>query len=158
SCAGLPYSWELQLAPRLAAHPEEAVRAWAEPRERHRQELLMQRDAEPAPPEPAPFKVGLCDQLRRQPDPAEPNLETCLALLASRAPCPDTAPRFKRLGWGAPKSFQRPDEKMTPLRALEGALPLLGHAWLYRWDQHALAFASRCTALGEDLPSGMRFL
>jgi hypothetical protein len=157
SCAGLPYAWELELAAKLAGHPEEAVRAWAEPRERRRLEIQTEADKEAAPV-PAPFKLGLCAQLRSQPDPAAPDLETCLALLASHDPLPEIDAQFARFGSAEPAFVQRLDEEMIRLRVLETDLPLLGHAWLYRWDQHALAFASLCATLGEDLADGMRFL
>jgi hypothetical protein len=153
ACAGLPYAWEMLLAARLAAHPEEAVRAWAEPRVRH---LAEQPGA--APVEPAPFKVGLCAQLRGRPDPSEPDLETCAALLACHDPLGQVDEQFARFGSADSEFLDRLDEEMVRVRMKEWELPLLGHAWLYRWDEHARAFAARCTELGGDLASALRIL
>src|SRR5262249_33160361 len=135
ACAALPYAWERQLADVLISHPVPEVRAWAAARVDSRQE---------APGRPAgkvvPVKVGLCEELRRRPDPTEPDLEVCLALLVSHDPLPEIDEQFARFGSSRSEFLDRLDAEMVPIWVKEPDLPLLGHAWLYRWDEHALAF------------------
>jgi hypothetical protein len=170
-CAGFPYDQELRLADAVAEHPDEAVRAWAEVRLRHRLAPPQPRKAvvlgllrgaggkeEPTAYSPALLKVGLCERLRAEPDPAEPNRELCLALLASHDPVSDVDEQFVRFSSPGPEFLDQFDQEMVADWQGEVRLPLLGHAWLYRWDLHASAFAVQLAAMWpEGLSAALRF-
>jgi hypothetical protein len=179
-CPGFPYDQEVRLAELLAGHVEADVRAWTERRlgihhalrARHAgaqvdvlAEALAAFLAERSPKEAATLlqsngahpgpRRGLVDLLRRHPDPVEPNLAVCQSLLASHDPADEVAEQFARFASADPEFVKRLDEEMVTHWRGEMRLPLLGHAWLYRWDAHAAAFAAAINGeKAEGVPTG----
>jgi hypothetical protein len=149
-CAGFPYDREIQLARELANHPDDQVRSWAGVRlEEHR---TAQTGHGREQPSELALRRGLCDQLRQQPDPVAPNLEYCQSLLASHDPPEQVAEQFARFDSTDPEFIGRLDVAMVAHWRNEMRLPLLGHAWLFRWEPHALALAG---LLRERRPQGI---
>jgi hypothetical protein len=151
-CAGFPYDQELRLAAALFNHPIGPVRAWAERRLRDHDALQAARAAEEAAAAARAFqeapglRPGLVEQLRRRPDPAEADIEACQSLLACHDPADEVAEQFARFSVAGPEFLTRLDEGMVRHWRGEARLPLLGHAWLYRWDEHAAALARHLDA------------
>jgi hypothetical protein len=173
-CAGFPYEKEAELARGLAAHPDEPVRAWAQ-----RRLPVLPAPARTPPGKkggrvaaavaaeiagcPAGdlagalssggfgLKVGLCEGLARRPEPATPNLTVCAALLAAHDPPLAVVEQFCRFGSQDAEFVEALDQDMATSWSGETQLPLLGHAWLYRWEEHARAAIER---LGE-WPGGL---
>jgi len=139
-CPGFPYTREAELAMALVGHPEPAVRAWAE---------LRLRSVVPRK-KPAPLadyvtlhlRTGLCDTLAARAE-AEPSVDTCLSLLASHDPPALIATQFARYSTDSEEFIKRLDEGMIEHWRKEERLPMLGHAWLYLWDDHRRWFGER---------------
>ncbi len=165
-CAGFPYEKEREIARGLAAHADEEVRAWAarrlppEPEGPRKatgkkggrlptgaaQEIARcpaDRLAAALGLHQPGLKVGLCEALARRPDPAAPSVGVCLALLGSHDPVAEVAEQFRRFGADIPDFIDRLDQEMVETWRGEAQLPLLGHAWLYRWEEHARALTER---------------
>jgi hypothetical protein len=182
-CPGFPYGKEVQLAQGLAGHTDAEVRAWAAvrvpagttpvPRPRP-----AGRDGAPLaaatarkiatcdegdltaalkPCLQAP-RSGLCAALARRPVPSRPNASVCLALLACLDPIEQVDEQFARFGSEDPDFLHQLDQRAVRTWLPENNLPLLGHAWLYRWEDHAFAFFARLTGHWPDgLPQALRF-
>ncbi|HYT91621.1 MAG TPA: hypothetical protein VEL76_23110, partial [Gemmataceae bacterium] len=168
-CAGFPYDKEIELARGLAAHPDVEVRAWATLRLAVAPPAPVKRkaggrkkdgrlpatalrtlahcdDAELAAAlegcQPG-LRVGLCEALVERPEPTTPHLTVCAALLASHDPIAAVVEQFRRFGSTMPEFVARLDEEMAESWRGEEQLPLLGHAWLYRWEGHAQGLLRR---------------
>jgi Mg-chelatase subunit ChlD len=137
-CAGFPYDRELALAAALAGHGDESIRAWATAR-LHPPRPRVKDEAEKV----GLLRAGLCHRLRGEPDPVVPDVETCASLLASHDLLAEVDAQFARFASPDPDFLTRLDEEMVRHWRGELRLPLVGHLWLHRWDEHALAFGTR---------------
>jgi hypothetical protein len=137
-CAGFPYDRELALAAALAGHGDESIRAWAAAR-LHPPRPRVKDEAEKV----GLLRAGFCHRLRGEPDPAVPGVETCASLLASHDLLAEIDAQFARFASPDPEFLTRLDEEMVRHWRGELRLPLPGHLWLHRWDEHALAFGAR---------------
>ena len=160
-----PYGKERALAEELRHHAVAEARAWAEER--------LGR-VEPPPPPPstevhplsdaeqraiaggsrpkARRSIGLCEALRRR-APA-PDAAICEALLLSHDPLTEVAPLFESYLPARLDDIQLQDW----IPRLE--MPAAGHAWLHRWEAHAIALlrmfggdAARLIEIAIALPS-----
>lgn len=136
-CPGFPYDEEEELAHRLARHEDDEVRGWAAAR------LLTPEDED----HPPTLRQGLCAEIAQRPDPVAADVDVCEALLASHDPPEEVVlqlTRFLRDGLAVEAAL---DVAMVKHWRGEPRLPVLGHLWLYRWDQHrphlAAAFDAR---------------
>lgn len=153
ACAGFPYDHELALARERAGHIDPEIREWAERR------LTQPTSRGHGIDRDAHLKPGLCADLREHPDPEQPRVETCLALLACHDPTPDIAEQFLRFGSEDPDFVARLDERMIDVWRDEPRLPLLGHAWLYRWEPNLTAFEAELGRTWENrLEEALRFV
>jgi hypothetical protein len=141
-CAGFPYDEEVDLARRLQTHSEAAVRSWAVARLHQHEQVLAGRDEDAEPPQGAPvLRLGLCAALEARPDPVEPSVETCQALLASQDPPGRVVGQLVRFLSAEPAFLTQLDVEMVRHWRGEDRLPFLGHTWLWRWDSHLRALA-----------------
>lgn len=98
----------------------------------------------------------LCEALARRPPPAEPSLDACVALLASRDRPRDVARELDRFG--------SPTEAFTvamgPLAVQRWennvAVSPLCNAFLHRWERHGFALLAWLDALNGGLAAGLR--
>ncbi len=148
SCSGFTYDSELDVARRLARHGDEFVRAWAAAR---------LQPSRPARGELDPagkvglLRAGLCQRLRAQPDPVAPDAGVCAALLACHDLPAEVDAQFARFSSLAADFVKRLDEEMILNWRGEKRLPLAGHIWLYRWDDHLLALGAHLAEGGAPL-------
>jgi hypothetical protein len=175
--AGFPHDKEKELALALAGHGDLNVRDWAEarlpasavprppalPPARKRptrltraavkaiaecDEYNLARELLPCLAEPV---QGLCAALAGRPYPPGPRADVCTALLACHDPADEVAELFGRFGAADPAFLDRLEKMMVRTWRGTRDLPLLGHAWLYRWEEHCYAFGR---GLG-PLPDGL---
>ncbi len=173
----VPPSAELPLRQHFADHPDARVREWCTPGP---QPLARARTAAASPLDAAaharvasalpsaldeavaPWRHtasdGLAGLLARRPPPAAPSVAVCVAVLGSDDLPADVAAQFERYrgplddaAWWA--AFDR--EMVEAYRTRE-ALPLLAHAWLWRWPRHARALVEGLTR--PELAAGLREL
>jgi hypothetical protein len=152
-CAGFPYDDEIRLAENLASHEDDSLRSWALARLSDHEAVLAAREGEEEPSpreEPPVLRLGIVEHLLAKPGPAEPNVETCQALLASHDPPDLVAALFGRYASGDGDLLTRLDAEMVRHWQGELRLPFLGHAWLYRWDAHLAALAGQLDPDGAD--------
>jgi hypothetical protein len=182
-CAGFPYGKEVQLAQALVNHADAEVRSWAAlripaettPTPRPRPARC---DAEPLAAATARKiatcdeeqlaavlkpcllgpRSGLCAALACRSTPTRPNLTVCLALLASLDPIEKIDEQFARFCSETPIFLDQLDQRVVRTWLAEDHLPLLGHAWLYKWDDHAFAYFAQLTSHWPDgLPQALGF-
>jgi hypothetical protein len=182
-CAGFPYGREAQLAAALARHADAEVREWAatrlpaaKPKTAVKQpppsgkvatlpkplakkfadcaESALEKTVAPCLAAPT---LGLCAALAGRRTPARPNLPVCLAVLGSHDPVDEVAGQFRRFGSEESAFLKRLDVEMVKTWRGKKHLPLLGNAWLYRWDEHCLAFGEQLTAWPGGMVDGLRF-
>jgi hypothetical protein len=174
--AGFPYEKEVELARALAGHRDPEVCTWAEdrlpaggtprpaappPRKKitrltraavkavgSADEVNLSRELIPCLAEPV---QGLCAPLAGRPTPPAPRVDVCTALLACHDPLAEVVEQLYRFGAADAGFLDRLDKMVVKTWRGERDLPLLGHAWLYRWEEHCYAFGQR---LGE-LPAGL---
>jgi hypothetical protein len=186
-CAGFPYGKELHLAQALAGHKDPEVREWARGRLGAVPPAPAPRAPRPADgvvrfPEYALAIIGRCDEgglrrelvvrhclqwpsaglaqgLARRPPPAASHQDVCLALLACHDPVEVVAEQFARFASEDAEWLGRLDERAVGTWGPEMRLPLLGHAWLYRWEEHNFAFYRElCAHWPAGLPDALPFL
>ena len=146
-CAGFGYDREVALAQMFATHGDEQIRAWAAVR---LQPAAKRRELDETA-KTVLLRSGYCHQLRTVADPTEPDLETCVSLLASHDLLEEVDGQFARFGSLDPSFVIQLDEEMIANWRGEKRLPLLGHMWLYRWDEHVQAFGARIEQEWPDL-------
>jgi hypothetical protein len=180
-CAGFPHDKEVELARALVGHVDPDVREWAEGRL-----PAGAVPAPPRPPggkvsrlTPAQAKdiatctdielndalarcmaeprSGLCVPLGRRPTPPFPRVDVCTALIACHDPLEEVARQLVRFIMEDDSFLHRLDKAMVKTWRGEQRLPLPGHAWLYRWEQHADAFAEKVGDLPGNLLATLRF-
>ncbi len=121
---------ELALAERLRDHADERLAAWAAERT----------------PAPAPTAAAARQRqgVAYKSPPPMPSVETCVSLLGSMDPVAATDEAFAKVSNDSPSFLEDLDRAMAraygPTNEL---LSPLGHAWLWRWDAHALAHLYR---------------
>jgi hypothetical protein len=185
-CAGFPYGKEVQLARVLTHHADEEVRAWARlrvtigksvapPPQRlgsptvatlsetdrwqlshcgegglHRELVLKGCLRRPM--------LGLCEALAGRPALDRPSVEACAALLASHDSVEEVAEQFARFGSDDAAFLELLEREVVKTWLAEQRLPLLGHAWLYRWEEHNFAFYAQLLGHWKDgLPAALAF-
>ncbi len=118
---------ELALAEALRGHAHPGLASWAE--------------ARTARPEQAPLPVvGRKRQGVAYESPSAPSVEACLALLGSMDPVAATDEAFARVSSDTAAFSAALDRAMVDaFGPTSESLSPLGHAWLWRWDAHALA-------------------
>jgi hypothetical protein len=173
-CTGFPHGKELRLAHSLASDADPAVRAWA----RERLPVAARATLAPAPPASsdgialdvaaaraitsattadleaalapclkAPVR-GLTAALAARGPATAPSIAACVALLGAHDPRAEVDAEFARFGSADPTWLERFDAAVLRAWDRERRLPLLGHAWLHRWEAHAFAFADALVAEG----------
>jgi hypothetical protein len=176
-CAGFPYEKETELARALAGHGDPEVRAWAAdrlpagsaaeasaPAARPKKARKLKRELAEAiatcaeadlPAALVPClsepMLGLCAALARRSTPLSARVDVCTALLGCHDPVPQVAEQLTRFGAADATFVERLEKLMVRTWRGNPALPLAGHAWLHRWEEHCYAFAGH---LGE-LPAGL---
>ncbi|MCI0464965.1 MAG: hypothetical protein L0Z62_49215 [Gemmataceae bacterium] len=175
-CPGFPYGNEVQLAHALAHHPDHKVRTWAQARVTsgqpapqplrvagddvvtltdlaadviagcpdsalHREMVVRQCLKRPV--------IGLAPALARRPE-ASPNLRVCLALLACHDPVDQVAAQFARFASADAAFLEKLDRETVGNWLPEKQLGPLGHAWLFKWEEHNFAYHNQLTALWPD--------
>jgi HEAT repeats len=130
----------LRLAGRIRDHGDEELRSWADECLRdHEMRQARRRQEKSVPGDAAAtdlLRRGVCEHLKGVRDPDGPRLEWCLTLLASHDPVADVAEQFTRFSREDSDFVVELDEEMAKLWQGEKRLPILGHAWLFRWGQH----------------------
>jgi hypothetical protein len=140
-CPGYPYDAEVALAGRLDKHADTDIRAWAVARLRDHAAIVAARakaEEEEAlmPPATPVLRLGICAALAARPDPVAPDIDTCQALLASHDPQSDVVAQLARFVSSDPAFETALDVAMVEHWNGEPRLPMLGHAWLFRWEAH----------------------
>jgi hypothetical protein len=185
-CAGFPYGKEVQLARALAEHADPEVRAWAAgrvgavheaapPKERRPEKGVIQvtengqrvlgRCGEGALIRELVVRsclkwpsAGLAKGLARRPAPTRAHAEVCVALLACHDSVELVAEQFARFASEDAGWLEWLEEEVVATWLPEKLLPLLGHAWLYRWEEHNFAFHERLLAhWPAGLPDALQF-
>lgn len=182
-CPGFPYGKEVELAQVLASHRDEDVRSWAahripaaakpatprQPSHGHAyrvkpaamrdiatcSEARLAKAVECCLTEPL---TGLAYVLSLRPDPAGPNLTVCVALLGAHDPIDQVGRQLQRFGSSAASFLARLEARAVETWHGQTRLPLLGHAWLFRWDEHCFAFGALLREWPGGLVEAMRFL
>jgi len=180
-CHSLPFGKELALARSLAGHEDEAIQAWCSARmpveegpplkravkptdegeplsEKEKQAILVCSDADLPKAlarcldEP---RRGLTDALAQRRAPASPSVAACAALLGAHDEPEDVAREFARFGSRDAAFLSKLDA--AAVRAWEGtsSLPLLGHAWLHRWERHAFALVEGLETAWSGMAAGL---
>ncbi len=185
-CSGFPYGKERQLAEVCLDHPDWEIRRWALrccpeeagdslppkiartiPRSVHQLtdkqiariatcgESALANALKPALENPS---RGLCAALSRRPDPAASQVEVCAALLASHDSLRLVNQQFERFAeLGNPDFIERLECSMVAHWNRRQELPMIGHAWLYRWECHAFAFAELAERHSDGWEGQMRY-
>jgi hypothetical protein len=181
-CAGFPYDREVELARALAGHGDPEVREWAEVRlpagsapppapkaptakVSRLTPAQVKRIATCADSElngvlavcMAEPRLGLCAALGRRPTPPHGRLDVCTALLACHDPLDEVAGQLARFIAENEDFIHRLDRAMVKTWQGERRLPLAGHAWLFRWEEHGDAFAQLVGDLPGNLLATLRF-
>jgi hypothetical protein len=179
-CAGFPYGKEMLLANALAGHADGEVSAWAQarlgaipepaaPKERRPDDGVVKLGGSAQAmlahcPEDVLYRelvvrkclqwptAGLARALARRPAPTWPRSTVCLALLACHDPVELVAEQFARFAAEGARWLETLDTAVVSTWLPEKGLPLLGHAWLYRWEEHNFAFHRQ---LLEHWPGGL---
>ncbi len=138
---GIPYERETELAHLLRGHPDPGVSAWAVARTTPKAE---------EPSETPQVRTGVIAHIAAV---ASPSVPACVSLLSSGDAMDEVVAAFARCSSPDPAFVQALDLEMVRLWRGNMALPFLGHAWLYRWDQH-LSHLSRQFAPGGSAPAG----
>jgi hypothetical protein len=174
--SGFPYAKEMVLARRLlgldAATP--AQRAWAErrvpsaapepvaaralPSDALARTLASCGEADLAT-HVRPFvdglAKGLAPALAARRDPVVPNVAVCVALLGTPDAIGETDAQLARFFAHDPAFVHALDVAMVAAyQHRKTPLSPLGHAWLWRWDRHALAHLDALLAEHDDLARG----
>lgn len=125
----LPLGAEILLAHTLASSIEDPeLRAWAESR-------IPVPPSDEAPPPAARAFAGVAF---RTPPPV-PDVTACVELLGSFDPVEDTDRAFRAWGSDDPRFLAELDGALVAAYAYgQHTLSPLAHAWLWRWDAHAL--------------------
>jgi Mg-chelatase subunit ChlD len=179
-----PFGKELGLAQALASHADEVARSWARaripaepeaslpaqrqpnagalatPLERAEQDAIASASEADLPKELAPcteaMRVGLTRALAARPAPLSPQIEACVALLGCHDPMSEVDAEFARFAPKGGALLTKLDAEVVRAWEGEALLPLLGHAWTYRWERHAFAFAEAMVEAFGTLASGLR--
>ena len=141
------FQWpkELALADALLGHRDPRIARWAA-------ERMPAAEVEVPRPPPRPG-AGVA---YRTPPPS-PSVEACVLLLGSADPIGATDAAFPQWASDAPAFLAELDAALVNEFAhRDVALSPLGHAWLWRWDRHALAHFSLVLAAHESLAEGVR--
>lgn len=144
-----PMGKELALAHRLAGASDERVRAWATSR----------LPVATAPPRELPRAVvGVA--FRASPTPPatiEESVARAVALLGSADPVAATDAALARYPFGDAAFEAALDAALVAAFGVRtGGLSPLGHAWLWRWDAHALVHLELCLASHGSLADALR--
>ncbi len=94
---------------------------------------------------------GLCAALARRTDPSGSESTVCAALLGSHDPLDEIDREFARFGVPARSFCEEIDRQAMRHWHERPHLPLLGNAWLNRWEKHAFAFIDEATAAPRSL-------
>lgn len=118
---------ELALAEALRGHAHPGLASWSEAR--------IAPPVEVSPPVVSRKRQGVAYEST-----VTPSVEACVALLGSIDPIAATDEAFSRVSSDSASFLASLDLAMVAAYgpSLEGLSPL-GHAWLWRWDAHALA-------------------
>jgi Mg-chelatase subunit ChlD len=179
-----PFGKELRLAQALASHEDEVARSWArarvpaEPEESAPVQRKPRAGAQAAPLERAEedeiawaseadlpkalapcieaMRVGLTRALAARSAPPSPQIEACVALLGCCDPIGEVDAEFARFAPKTPALLTKLDAEVVRAWEGEAKLPLLGHAWTYRWERHAFAFAEAMVEAFGTFAEGLR--
>jgi hypothetical protein len=170
----IPFGKELALAHALGDHPDALVRAWAGER------ISKPTVITPVTPITVTSRALTTKELQRisrgsmldlestltglgrvvhsgltaalaARSPAMPSVEACVALLASGDPPHEVAHELERFLSRLPTFLGEVDRRATDLYSSHAELPLVGAAWLWRWDKQAF----RVGELVSDIPGGL---
>lgn len=175
-CSGFPYRTEMQLALALRRHAHKDIREWALARLPSEQVMAPRTDraakkigrlrsstfqtiatcpeselataVAPCLGEP---RSGLCAALARRSGPAQPNIAVCAALLGAHDPVEEVCEQFQRYLSNAEDFLHELEVRAVAVWQGERRLPLHGHAWFYRWQEHARAVAQKWQVLPEAI-------
>lgn len=103
-----------------------------------------------APALAAPCR-GLAAPLSSRPSPELPHVDVCAALLACHDDVAAVAEQLERFGWPTDEHRSALDARAVGLWQGVRSLPVLGHAWLWRFEAHALALVGSLLDAGHDL-------
>lgn len=180
-CHSMPFGKELALARALAEHPDESIQSWcqtrlpiesARPLERmgpepeagsqltdaEKEAILLCSDAD------LPAALATCleeprrelsSALAKRRPPASPCIAACAALLGAFDDLDEVAGEFARFGSREAAFLSKLDAAAVKAWERKPALPLLGHAWLHRWEKHAFALVAALETSFSSLAAGL---
>lgn len=132
SPGSLPLGKERALAEHFRGHAHPGLAAWSEAR------------VAPAEAPPPPVAARQRQGVAYRPSPASAPVEACVALLGSLDPVAATDEAFAKASSASAAFVEGLDAAMVDAFAWSHEpLSPLGHAWLWRWDAHALAHLER---------------
>ena len=164
-CPGFLRASEVQIAIALHEHANEEIRNWAAdriPKPAPTAPVMKSSSSSVVPiPDKLAEDIATCsvDQLSRAIQPClhtpmhglcavltrrtedSPNLEVCLALLACHDPVDQVAAQFDRFCRPSPKFHKEIERRVVQVWRGEVQLTVLGHSWLYHWQDHTRALA-----------------
>jgi hypothetical protein len=177
----LRHDKELAVARALRDHPEEELRAWAEP-------IAAAAEAVPEPPAPpregvfelsrsqisaiigatpAELKealkpaigtpaLGVARALADRPGTPAPDLWACVALVGAADDLPLVARALDRFHDGGAELHGKLREAVVTVWQGHPQLPMFAHAWLHRWEAHAFPLLAIIDALPGNLLAFLR--
>lgn len=181
-CHGLPFGKELALARSLASHADADLRAWSAERLPPEDSLPVERAAVRTP-NAAPLssaereaiaacseadlasaltpcfrapRSGIAGALEGRPTPSQPSIAACAALLGAHDGADEVDHEFARFSSLDAGFLAKLDSEVVRIWEREANLPMLGHAWLYRWERHALALMNALLEGPTELAEGLR--
>ncbi len=187
-CPGFPYAKERQLAQDYLEHPNWDIRRWAmrcipneagevvPPTSATRgiprtglplsaeqaaiigicTDSVLESALKPALENPC---RGLCEALAKRLDPPAPNVQVCVALLGSHDSLRLINEQFQRYANPEDPVFvQALEQAMVNTWLRRQELPMIGHAWLYRWEAHAFAFLDLAAKHPDAWEGQMRYV
>lgn len=101
---------------------------------------------------------GLSAALARRPDPKTAHIKACTALLGCHDSLRLIREQFERFADWTNEDFREQLERsMVSTWNRRQELPMIGHAWLYRWEAHAFAFAELASRHSDEWEGQLRY-